>query len=124
AAALPTAGILVLQPVQLDTSDVDPNDPCDRCGCAEGNVSFEDWRLADAVRLLWYAWPEEWQPLPAAGARFRNALAYTVFDAERGLETGAILPWEAFGVPVALIGTDADYIPTFSDRSAVARVGG
>ena len=123
-AALPAAGILVLQPVALDTSDADPLDPCDRCGCAEGNVSFEDWRLADAVRLLWYAWPEEWQPLPAAGPRFRNALAYTIFDAEHALPADAILPWEEFGVPIALIAVDASYVPVFSDRAAVARAGG
>ena len=124
AAALPLAGVLVLQPAAVDVSDIDPLDPCDRCGCAEGNVSYEDWRLADAVRLLWYVWPDEWRALPAAGPRFRNALAYTIFDAERGLDGSQTLPWEEFGVPIALIGVDAQYVPSFSDGPAVARVGG
>ncbi|QSA98406.1 hypothetical protein [Methylococcus sp. EFPC2] len=122
---LPPAGILVLQPVSVDRADLDPNDPCDRCGCAEENVSFEDWRLADAVRLLWYAWPTEYYGLPGAAAgRLRNALAYTVFEAERALPPDAGLPWEQFGVPVALISVNADYVPVFADRSAVVRQGG
>ena len=124
AAALPLAGVLVLQPAALDVSDIDPLDPCDRCGCAEDNVSYEDWRLADAVRLLWYVWPDEWRALPAAGPRFRNALAYTIFDAERSLDAGQTLPWEEFGVPIALIGVDTQYVPSFSDGPAVVRVGG
>ena len=124
AAALPLAGVLVLQPAALDVSDIDPLDPCDRCGCAEGNVSYEDWRLADAVRLLWYVWPDEWRALPATGPRFRNALAYTIFDAERSLDGVQTPPWEEFGVPIALIGVDAQYVPSFSDGPAVARVGG
>jgi len=121
---LSLAGVLVLQPVAIDVAAVDPLDPCDRCGCAEGNVSYEDWRLADAVRLLWYVWPDEWRTLPVPGPRFRNAVAYTIFDAERSLEIGANLPWEEFGVPIALIGVDSNYVPMFSDRAAVARVGG
>ena len=121
---LPLAGILILQPAAVDVSGIDPLDPCDRCGCAEGNVSFEDWRLADAVRLLWYAWPVEWAPLPAPGPRLRNTLAYRVFDAERALDADAMLPWEEFGVPIGLIGVDAAFVPAFADRAAVARAGG
>jgi hypothetical protein len=122
--ALPRAGVVVLQPVAFEVSAVDPLDPCDRCGCAEGNVSYEDWRVADAVRLAWYAWPDEWRALPVAGPRFRNALAYTIFTAERELALDAALPWELFGVPIALVGVDADYVPEFGDRAAVARIGG
>lgn len=121
---LPLAGILVLQPVAVDVAGIDPLDPCERCGCAEGNVSFEDWRLADAVRLLWYAWPVEWPALPAPGPRLRNTLAYRVFDAERALTPDGMLPWEEFGVPIGLIGVDAAFVPTFADRAAVARAGG
>lgn len=121
---LPLAGILILQPVAVDVSGIDPLDPCDRGGCAEGNVSFEDWRLADAVRLLWYAWPVEWAPLPAPGPRLRNTLAYRVFDAERALDADGMLPWEEFGVPIGLIGVDAAFVPAFADRAAVARAGG
>lgn len=122
--ALPLAGILVLQPVAVDVAGIDPLDPCERCGCAEGTVSFEDWRLADAVRLLWYAWPVEWPALPAPGPRLRNTLAYRVFDTERALAPDDMLPWEEFGVPVGLIGVDAAFVPTFADRAAVARAGG
>jgi hypothetical protein len=122
--ALPRAGVIVLQPVSVDSAAVDPLDPCDRCGCAEGNVSYEDWRIVDAVRLAWYAWPDEWRALPVAGPRFRNAVAHTIFAAERELGPDAMLPWEEFGVPIALIGVDADYVPAFSDRAAVARTGG
>lgn len=122
---LPPAGILVLQPVSTDRAGIDPEDPCDRCGCAEGNISYEDWRISDAERLLWYAWPSERYGLPgAAPQRLRNALAYTVFDAERALPPDETLPWETFGVPIALIGVDADYVPVFADRGAVTRQGG
>ena len=65
---VPPAGVLVLQPIVADRSDFDPTDPCDRCQCAESTEaapdSFEDWRTADGVRLLWYAWPDEWRALP------------------------------------------------------------
>ncbi len=124
--ALPRAGVLVLQPVTVDRAAIDPDDPCDRCGCGEAgdNVSFEDWRLADAVRLLWYAWPEEWRALPADTPRLRNALAYTVFDAEAALGPRDTLPWEEFGVPIALIAVDAEFRPRFADRATVVRQGG
>jgi len=123
-AGLPPVGVLLLQPVSVDVAEIDPEDPCDRCGCAEGNVSYEDWRIADASCLLWYAWPEEWRELPPAGPRFRNALAHSIFDAERVLEPDAPLPWEEFGVPIALFGVDEAFVPLFCDKAAVARVGG
>lgn len=123
--ALPRAGALVLQPVSVEHADIDPDDPCDRCGCGDdGDVGFEDWRRGDAARLLWYAWPEDWQPLPPADARFRNRLAWTVFEAERRLGTGEVLPWEEIGLPVALVGVDDAFLPTFADRHAVVRQGG
>ena len=122
--ALPRAGVLLLQPALVDKADVDPEDPCDRCACDDGVVGFEDWRYADAVRLLWYAWPEDWRPLPATGAAFRNRLAWTVFDGERALGDDEVMPWELVGVPVALVGVDGDFLPTFADRAAVVRRGG
>ena len=40
--------------------EFDRTDPCSLEGCGKGNViAFEDWRIGDAARLLWYAWPEE-----------------------------------------------------------------
>lgn len=121
---LPRAGVLVLQPVRVHRADLDAEDPCDRCGCAEGNVSYEDWREADAARLLWYAWPQDWSPLPAPGAAQRNRIAQRVFDAERALAADGELPWEAFGVPIALVGMDANGLPQFADRASVVRRGG
>jgi hypothetical protein len=125
---LPPAGVLVLQPVVADRSDFDPTDPCDRCRCAESGDappdSFEDWRTADGVRLLWYAWPDEWRALPPDTPRRRNALAHVVFDAEAALAHGEALPWEAWGAPIALVGVTAAWEPAFIDRSAVVRHGG
>ena len=124
--ALPMIGILVLQPVTVDRAGIDPDDPCDRCGCgtAGENVSFEDWRLADAARLLWFAWPDEWRALPADTPRLRNALAYTIFDAEAALPPGGTLPWEDYGVPLALLALDGGFQPRFVDAAAVVRQGG
>ena len=125
---LPPAGVLVLQPVVADRSDFDPTDPCDRCQCAESTEaspdSFEDWRTADGVRLLWYAWPDEWRALPPDTARRRNTLAHIIFAAEGELDPGDALPWEPWGAPVALIGMDAAWRPVFADRAAVVRQGG
>ena len=125
---LPPLGVLVLQPIVSDRSDFDPTDPCDRCQCAESSDaapdSFEDWRTADGIRLLWYAWPDEWRALPADTARRRNALAHIVFDAEAALEHGESLPWEGWGAPIALIGVNAAWQPVFSDRATVVRRGG
>lgn len=123
-ARVPAAGILLMQPVWVNRSAVDENDPCDRCPCGEGNVDYEDWRRADGVRLLWYAWPEDWRPLPAPGAMFRNQLAHAVFEGELALHAGETMPWEGFGVPIALVGVDGDFLPRFADRAAVARRGG
>ena len=130
AEALPRAGILLLQPVTADRiGEFDPTDPCSLEGCGNGNViAFEDWRIGDAARLLWYAWPEEFVSLPAmppgAPGRWRNDLAWRIFDAERMLGPDDLLPWEAFGVPLALVGCDAAWAPLFLDRASVVRSGG
>jgi hypothetical protein len=125
---VPAAGVLVLQPIVADRSDFDPTDPCDRCQCAESTDaapdSFEDWRTADGVRLLWYAWPDEWRALPPDTARRRNALAHVIFDAEAALGHGEVLPWEQWGAPIALIGVNPQWQPVFADRAAVVRQGG
>jgi hypothetical protein len=129
-ARLPPVGVLVLQPVTLDRSDADPNDPCDRCPCGEGEGvdagvdGFEDWRIADGARLLWYPWPVEWRALPATTLRLRNALAHLVFDAEAALPHGQALPWEAWGLPIALMALAADGAVQWIDRASVVRQGG
>ena len=128
--ALPRVGILILQPVTADRiGELDATDPCSLEGCGSGNViAFEDWRIGDAARLLWYAWPEEFVSLPTmpAGApgRWRNDLAWRIFAAERMLAADEALPWEAFGVPIGLLACAADWTPLFLDRASVVRSGG
>ena len=128
-ATLPPVGVLVLQPVQVDGSSLDPMDPCEHDACDEGTVddtaAFADWRISDAVRLLWFVWPGEWRGLPpVADVQLRNALAWTVFDAENQLPAGATLPWEDWGVPVALVALNVDRQPEWLDRASVVRAGG
>ena len=128
-ATLPPVGVLVLQPVRVDGADLDPLDPCEHGACDEGTVddttAYADWRISDGVRLVWYVWPGEWRGLPAVpDAQLRNALAWSVFQAENGLAAGDSLPWEDWGVPVALVALDADWLPEWLDRASVVRAGG
>ena len=67
-------------------------------------------------------------PEPAGDAarcpgRWRNDLAWRIFDAERMLGPDEILPWEAFGVPIGLVGCDPAWAPLFLDRASVVRRG-
>ena len=131
-ARMSRVGVLLLQPVTVDVSPIDPTDPCDRCGCDSDTAAFEDWRIGDGARLLWYPWPEEWLALPASPLRLRNALAHLIFDAEAVLPDGEVLPWSEWGVPIALMALDpaaavavvTGLDPAFSDRAAVVRQGG
>jgi hypothetical protein len=128
-ATLPAYGVLVLQPVLADRADFDPADPCDRTPSGPSDhydpAAFEDWRIGDAVRLLWYLWPSEWRSLPAPGVPDRNALAWTVFHAEAALPADTVLPWEPFGLPLALLRIDpATLLPLWLDRASVVRRGG
>ena len=127
-ATLPAVGVLVLQPVTVDTANLDPLDPCDRSACDEGQTgdpaAFEDWRIADGVRLVWYVWPTEWRSLQAPDAAQRNHLAWTVFQAEAALASGAVLPWQEWGAPVAMVRLDAARRPVWLDRASVVRQGG
>ncbi len=126
----PRVGVLVLQAVLVDTAEFDPTDPCDRCPCGEGDnadspvAAFEDWRIHDGARLLWYPWPVEWRALPLTTLRLRNALAHTVFDAEAALRHGEALPWEGWGVPLALVGLSETGTVQWVDRASVVRQGG
>lgn len=128
-ATLPPVGVLVMQPVRVETAPLDPMDPCEHNACDEGTVnnadSFIDWRSADAVRLLWFVWPGEWRPLPGVPpAQWRNALAWTVFEAERQLAVDGTLPWEDWGVPIAMVNLDNQHRPLWLDRASVVREGG
>ena len=123
---VPRAGVLVLQPVEFERAAIDPEDPCDRCPCGDGEVSLEDWRLVDATRLLWFPWPRLFRRDLALnpGPLYRNQLAWAVFEAEAELAGEGCLPWESYGVPLALIGLGDDLRPSFLDRAAVVRRGG
>lgn len=129
AATLPELGVLLLQPVSVDTAPLDAMDPCERSACDEGRITdaaaFEDWRIADAVRLLWLVWPGEWRGRPLVGAlQQRNARAWQVFQAEAALAPGQTLPWEPWGLPLALVALAANRQPLWLDRASVVRQGG
>src|SRR5262249_15272785 len=88
-------------------------------------------------RLLLYAWPDDWLPVPPRDDRWRNRLAWSVFSAERGRAADAPMPWEQYGVPLALVAFDTtvaggrivqwdlgeiSWTPLFADRNAVRRL--
>ncbi|MGA3132223.1 MAG: hypothetical protein ABSD59_15560 [Terracidiphilus sp.] len=117
------AGILLLQPViaqvsgqQLDTGSL-PTIVSGNLGasCAQDpqEYAFEDWQIADAVRLVYLPWPAGVQggtnlelPPMQPEATWRNRLAYAIFNAEAYLGPDDQLPWAMLGLPVALIGFD------------------
>jgi hypothetical protein len=120
--ALPRAAILVLQPIAAEMiGTLDPTDPCEQ---DPESYAFDDWQLVDGCRPVLYAWPAEWMPLPVPGDRWRNRLAYTIFERETQLAPGEVMPWETLGVPIGLIGFEADFSPIFIDRHSVVRAGG
>jgi hypothetical protein len=59
-----------------------------------------------------------------ASASFRNDLAQAIFADERSLKNGECHPWEAAGLPLALIGFNSDWTVQFVDRASVVRQGG
>ncbi len=131
AAQLPPVGILLLQPIVAElVGELDPSEPCE---LDPQNYAFEDWQLVDGCRLILYSWPIEWLNLPEVGgnlsdpkilALWRNRLAHAIFSREKANSPQQIMPWEAVGVPIALIGFDDNWTPLFSDRHAVVRQGG
>ena len=119
---VPRAGILTLQPVQIDTlANFDPADPCQE---DPSSTAFSDEQLIDGARIVYYAWPDEWLLLPAADVQWRNRLAFSIFDREQGLQPDEIMPWEALGLPIGLLALDDDFAALFVDRAAVVRQGG
>ncbi|KQV92613.1 hypothetical protein [Pelomonas sp. Root1237] len=119
---LPQVGIVVLEPIEHRVvQGADPFDQCERDLDAE---AFEDQVRQDATRPVFYAWPDEWLPLPAPGNTWRNALAHAVFAREAQLGNSQSMPWHASGVPLALVAVNTAWQPLFADRAAVARLGG
>lgn len=122
---VPRAGIVVAEPVEYD-SLLDPGgaaaaSQCERDLEAE---AFDDEVRQESTRLVFYAWPEEWLPLPAADGQWRNRLAHEIFRREAALAESTRMPWWRLGVPLALLAFNAAWAPLFSDRGAVARRGG
>ena len=114
------AGILLLQPVvaqvsgqMLDTGTL-PIEVSGNLGAScdqdPSEYAFEDWQVADAVRLVYLPWPMGVPalPLPAKDpvATWRNRLAYAIFEAEALLGPDDQLPWAMLGLPVALVAFD------------------
>ena len=114
------AGILLLQPAiaqvsgQLLDSGSQPAIVSGNLGasCSQdpAEYAYEDWQIADAVRLVYLPWPTGVPALPlplsTPAATWRNRLAYAIFDAEALLGPDDQLPWAMLGVPVALIAFD------------------
>ncbi|MGD0939025.1 MAG: hypothetical protein ABR905_04875 [Terracidiphilus sp.] len=114
------AGILLLQPViaqvsgqMLDTG-TPPIEVSGNLGAScyqdPSEYAFEDWQIADAVRLVYLPWPSGVPALPlpsnAQAATWRNRLAYAIFEAESLLGADDQLPWAMLGLPVGLIAFD------------------
>lgn len=128
AADLPRIAILVAQPISATimgrAGDNCPPDPRDD--------PYADLQRIDGVRLLLYSWPSERvarssgpdYAMPPSGPTLRNQLAYRIFDVERSFQGDEMHPWEAWGLPLALIGFDADWKLDFIDRASVVRQGG
>jgi hypothetical protein len=127
-ADLPHAAVLVAQPVYAEMI----GRPLDPCPAYPPDDAYIDLQRIDGVRLALYLWPAEMvafdggpdYALPADTPARRNRLAYSVFDTERLLGDGEMHPWEAWGVPLALLGFAADWTLAFVDRHSVARAGG
>ncbi|HEY6815476.1 MAG TPA: hypothetical protein VI168_08060 [Croceibacterium sp.] len=128
ATQLPRAAILVAQPVRATIV----GRPRDDCPPDPRDDPYSDLQRIDGCRLLLYFWPAEMvareggsdYAMPPRNAALRNVLAYRVFDVERSLQGDEMHPWEAWGVPLALVGFADDWKLEFIDRSAVVRKGG
>ena len=118
---IPSAAILVLQPVQVEMQIQQEEDPCE---LDPADYAYENWQLVDGSRLVLYSWPEEVLPLPVQNITWRNRLANQIFTLEQNLFADQLLPWMNVGVPIALIGFDNDWEPLFVDRNSVVRSGG
>lgn len=119
---LPRAHILLLVPATVDTAAAgDPNSPCAR---DPADDAFLDLRRIDAARTALYPWPTDVLALPTPGPRWRNRLARALFMAEKDLAPDQLAPWQAVGVPIALIGFSDTWQALFADSHAAARPGG
>jgi hypothetical protein len=128
ATKLPRLAVLVAQPVVTAILG-HPEDPCPP---DPRDAPYEDQQNIDGARLLLTFWPAERlaiaggpdYELPPAGPARRNRAAYDIFEVEARMAPDDMHPWEQLGVPLALIGFNADWTLDFIDRAAVARLGG
>lgn len=124
---LPRVAVLVAEPITATilavARDTCPPDPRDD--------PYDDLQRVDGCRLVLDFWPAELaggagpdyaQPPP--GALRRNRLAERVFTAEARFGPDGLHPWEALGVPLALLAFDAGWRLDFVDRAVVVRLGG
>lgn len=141
-----SAGVLLLVPGQIEEIEV----PAAARAADKQAVNFQPFErdpadeayhrrsTVDAARLVLLPLSPDnfpgWRlpPITAPG-RWRNEVAWSVFAAEqralqaalrRPDEPPLVLPWEAAGVAIALVGLDENWLPLFFDRHAVARQGG
>jgi hypothetical protein len=122
AGSLPDAGVFLLRPFEADD---EPPASVDLCGSDPNDEAFVDRQRVDGCRVVFARWPADRIPLPPRGAGWRNRVAAAVFAAEAALGEGEGLPWDADGLPVAVVGfADGTGRPEFLDHHAVARAGG
>jgi hypothetical protein len=127
-AALPHVAVLVAQPIVADIQ----GRPGDGCPPDPRDDPYVDLQRIDGARLLLYLWPAEMVSLDggadyamaAPGPARRNRLAFSIFETERLHAPDEAHPWEAWGVPLALIGFTPDWQLEWIDRHAVTRTGG
>lgn len=120
------AGVLVLVPGglrgQRHESEADRERAFrDPCPLDREALAFQRYQWQDAAWLLFVPAPP-WLAT-ADAARARNRLAWLIDDREAA-EGPQALPWNAAGVPLALLDIAADGAVNFVDRHAVARRGG
>lgn len=117
------AGIFMLEPIEIiDEIAVDNQS---QCPWDRERDPLEDEQIIDSCRLVFYPWPEaELGPIPPdSSPRFRNQLAYHVFDYELS-HPGELMPWEKIGVALGLTYITSKGVIQFIDQHAVVRQGG
>lgn len=130
AANQPWAAVLVLEPVTLINVDRSTaNDPCE---IDPESDAFSDPRILDAARLRWYLLPPALLPAidaanPPFNLAWRNRVATGIFERELAAPATPA-PWQAVGVPIALLsfrpGTNPGTFLPYVDLAVVTRPGG
>lgn len=116
--------ILVLEPIQIRRASArDPGEPCE---LSPEDIAFDDEQLIDGARLTVLDFPSAFSVQnPATDPpRWRNRLAYEIFQREAELAPGQALPWDGAGVGIGLLGIESQTAAPFVDVHAVAREGG